>query len=623
MEASLMHLALVGTPNSGKTSLFNALTGSRQKVANYPGVTVERKEGSFVTPQGRQVSVVDLPGTYSLRGRSPDEEITRDIVLGRTSGEALPDLVLCVADSTNLRLTIRLLLELKSTGRPIALVLNMFDIATRRGVTVDVARFSEALGVPIVTSIAVRKGGTADLLRLTDELLAQAPTKPRENLWQPLTVSELRATQREADRIIALSVSLPARPDTWTARIDAVVLHPVAGLAILLLILFVMFQAVFAWAQPLMQLLSAGFDALGQWVHDTLPAGLLQSFLQNGAISGVGSVIVFLPQIIIIFLFILLLEDFGYMARAAFLMDRIMGGAGLHGRAFIPLLSSFACAIPGIMATRVIDNRRDRLTTILIAPLMTCSARIPVYTLIISAFIPPKLIGGWINLQGLVMFGLYAAGIVSALGMSFLIKFLMWRDYQPAPFMLELPDYKMPRLKSIAIGIYTRAKMFLQRAGTTIFSMMVLIWFLASFPQPPAGAEGPAIDYSLAAMIGKALEPLLLPIGFNWQIAVALIPGMAAREVAVAALGTVYAIEGGKEAAEQIGQVLAAKWSLATALSLLAWYIFAPQCASTLAVIRRETGSWKYMALTFFYMLALAYAASLATYSVAVALGAG
>jgi ferrous iron transport protein B len=623
MEASLMHLALVGTPNSGKTSLFNALTGSRQKVANYPGVTVERKEGSFVTPQGRQVSVVDLPGTYSLRGRSPDEEITRDIVLGRSSGEALPDLVLCVADSTNLRLTIRLLLELKSTGRPIALVLNMFDIATRRGVTVDVARFSEALGVPIVTSIAVRKGGTADLLRLTDELLAQAPTKPRENLWQPLTVSELRATQREADRIIALSVSLPARPDTWTARIDAVVLHPVAGLAILLLILFVMFQAVFAWAQPLMQLLSAGFDALGQWVHDTLPAGLLQSFLQNGAISGVGSVIVFLPQIIIIFLFILLLEDFGYMARAAFLMDRIMGGAGLHGRAFIPLLSSFACAIPGIMATRVIDNRRDRLTTILIAPLMTCSARIPVYTLIISAFIPDEQVWGWFNLRGLVMFGLYAVGITSALGVSFVIKFFMLKDYAPAPFMLELPDYKMPRLRGIAIGIYTRAKMFLQRAGTTIFSMMVLIWFLASFPLPPAGAQDPAINYSFAAWIGKALEPLFAPLGFNWQIVVALIPGMAAREVAVAALGTVYAIEGGKEAAEQIGQVLATKWSLATALSLLAWYIFAPQCASTLAVIRRETGSWKWMAVTFGYMFALAYAASLVTYSIALALGAG
>jgi ferrous iron transport protein B len=618
-----MHLALVGTPNSGKTSLFNALTGSRQKVANYPGVTVERKEGSFVTPMGRQVSLVDLPGTYSLRGRSPDEEITRDIVLGRTKGEALPDLVLCVADSTNLRLTIRLLLELKNTGRPLALVLNMFDIAARRGVTVDVPKLSEALGVPVVTSIAVRKGGTADLLRLTDELLAQAPSPDRPNLWRPLTAAELRSTQREADRIIATSVSLPERPDTWTARIDSVVLHPVGGLLILLLILFVMFQAVFAWAQPLMELLSSSFDALGQYVHDTLPAGLLQSFLQNGVISGVGSVIVFLPQIIIIFLFILLLEDFGYMARAAFLMDRIMGGAGLHGRAFIPLLSSFACAIPGIMATRVIDSRRDRLTTILIAPLMTCSARIPVYTLIISAFIPAKQVGGWVNLQGLVMFGLYTVGIASALGVSFLIKFFMWRDYQPAPFMLELPDYKLPRLRGIAIGITNRAKMFLQRAGTTIFAMMVLIWFLASFPQPPAGADEPAINYSLAAMIGKAIAPLLAPVGFNWQIAVALIPGMAAREVAVAALGTVYAIEGGKEAAEQIGQMLATKWSLATALSLLAWYIFAPQCASTLAVIRRETGSTKWMVVTFAYMLALAYVASLATYNIAIALGAG
>jgi ferrous iron transport protein B len=477
--------------------------------------------------------------------------------------------------------------------------------------------------VPVVTSIAVRKGGTADLLRRTDDIAAQAPDTSHQNLWHPLTVAELRATQREADRIIAATVSLPAKPDTWTARIDAVVLHPVAGLAILALILFVMFQAVFAWAQPLMELLSSAFGALGQLVHDTLPAGIVQSFLQNGVISGVGSVIVFLPQIIIIFLFILLLEDFGYMARAAFLMDRIMGGAGLHGRAFIPLLSSFACAIPGIMATRVIDNRRDRLTTILIAPLMTCSARIPVYTLIISAFIPAKQIWGWISLQGLVMFGLYAAGIASALGVSFLIKFFMLRDYAPAPFMLELPDYKMPRPRSIAIGVYTRAKMFLQRAGTTIFSMMVLIWFLASFPLPPAGAQDPAINYSFAAMIGKAMEPLLAPIGFNWQIAVALIPGMAAREVAVAALGTVYAIEGGKEAAAQIGQVLATKWSLATALSLLAWYIFAPQCASTLAVIRRETGSWKWMAATFAYMLVLAYAASLLTYNIAVALGAG
>jgi ferrous iron transport protein B len=622
LDPRSIHLALVGAPNSGKTSLFNALTGSRQKVANYPGVTVERKAGAFVTPTGRQISLVDLPGTYSLRGRSPDEEITRDVVLGKFPGEALPDLVLCVADSTNLRLTFRLVLELKRTGRPLMVVLNMFDIAQRRGVTVDLEALSGALGVPVVTSIAVRKGGTAELIRLTEEFAARVQEPSTGNTWAPLSIAELKALQREADKIIHDTVTMPSKPDSLTTRVDAVVLHPVAGLLILALILFVMFQAVFSWAQPMMEFLAGSFAALGTLVHDTLPDGLLQSFLQNGVISGVGSVLVFLPQIVIIFLFILLLEDFGYMARAAFLMDRIMGGAGLHGRAFIPLLSSFACAIPGIMATRVIDNRRDRLTTILIAPLMTCSARIPVYTLIISAFIPSKEVWGWINLQGLVMFGLYAAGIGSALAASFVIKFFMWRDYQPAPFMLELPDYKLPRVRSIAIGVYTRAKMFLHRAGTTILSMMVLIWFLASFPQPPAGAEGPAINYSLAAMIGHFLEPALAPLGFNWQIAVALIPGMAAREVAVAALGTVYAIEGGKEAADQIGQVLADKWSLATALSLLAWFIFAPQCASTLAVIRRETGSAKWMIATFVYMFALAYVASLITYNVARAFGA-
>ncbi|WP_441228456.1 ferrous iron transporter B [Tardiphaga sp. 20_F10_N6_6] len=617
------HLALVGAPNSGKTSLFNALTGSRQKVANYAGVTVERKAGAFVTPAGRQVTLLDLPGTYSLRGRSPDEEITRDVVLGKRPGEAAPDLVLCIADATNLRLTLRLILELKRTGRPLLVVLNMFDIAQRRGVSIDVDAMSAALGVPVITSIAVKKAGVEELRKRTDEFAANMPAVTTGDGWKPLGLSEMKALQREADRIIRETVTMPSKPDTLTTRVDAVVLHPVAGLAILALILFVMFQAVFSWAQPLMELLSDSFGALGTLVAQVLPEGILQSFLQNGLIAGVGSVLVFLPQIIIIFLFILLLEDFGYMARAAFLMDRIMGGAGLHGRAFIPLLSSFACAIPGIMATRVIDNRRDRLTTILIAPLMTCSARIPVYTLIISAFIPAETVWGWINLQGLVMFGLYIAGIGSALAASFVIKFFMWRDYQPAPFMLELPDYKLPRLKSIAIGVYTRAKMFLQRAGTTILSMMILIWFLASFPQAPAGAEGPAINYSLAAMIGKFLEPFFAPLGFNWQIAVALIPGMAAREVAVGALGTVYAIEGGKEAADAIGQALASKWSFATALSFLAWFIFAPQCASTLAVIRRETGSTKWMVVTFLYMFAVAYVASLITYTVAKAAGLG
>ena len=622
-EARAWSFALVGPPNSGKTALFNALTGSCQKVANYPSVTVERKTGLLHTPAGRSVTLIDLPGTYSLRGRSPDEEITRDFVLGRLASEPRPDLLLCVADATNLRVAVRLVIELKRVGVPLMVVLNMFDIARRRGIDIELDRLSAELGVPVVAAVAVRRGGTEELLRRVDDRAVDSPGPVTEPDWTPLTAAQLRATQKEADRIIAAAVRTPVKPDTWTTRLDSVLLHPIAGLLILLALLFVMFQAVFTWARPLMDLISAGFDMLGAFAHDVLPDGLLQSFIQNGVISGVGSVLVFLPQILILFLFILFLEDLGYMARAAFLMDRIMGGAGLHGRAFIPLLSSFACAIPGIMATRVIDNRRDRLTTILVAPLMTCSARIPVYTLIISAFIPPTYLWGWVSLQGLVMFALYAAGIASALAVSFVAKYFFWREEHTAPFMLEMPDYKLPRLRSIAIGLMLRAKMFLHRAGTTIFAMMVLIWFLASFPRPPEGVQEPAINFSLAAMIGNALQPVLAPLGFNWQISVALIPGMAAREVAVAALATVYAIEGGKEATVQIGQTLAANWSLATALALLAWYIFAPQCASTLAVIRRETGSWRWMAVTFAYMLALAYAAALVTYHVAVALGAG
>ncbi len=615
--------ALVGAPNCGKTALFNALTGSQQKVANYPGVTVEHKSGRLKSPSGWDISLIDLPGTYSLRARSPDEEVTRNIVLGTMEGEAQPDLIICVADATNLRVGLRLVSELKRVGRPLVLVLNMIDIAERRGIGIDIKRLSSELGIDVIAASAVRRGGTDDLVYRLDDLAAANWSANTKSNWTPPEPRELRAIQREADALIALVISKPAAPDTLTKRLDKVLLHPAGGLLILLLLLFTMFQAVFTWAQPVMDLISSGFDLLGSLARDHLPDGLFESFIENGVISGVGSVVVFLPQILILFTFILLLEDFGYMARAAFLMDRIMGGAGLHGRAFIPLLSSFACAIPGIMATRVIDNRRDRLATILIAPLMTCSARIPVYTMIIAAFIPARKVWGIIELQGLVMFGLYAAGIGSALAVSWVLKYVFWRDSPTPPFMLELPDYKLPRPRSVLIALLSRAQAFLYRAGTTIFAMMVLIWFLASFPRPPAGATDPAINYSLAASIGHALEPALAPIGFNWQIDIALIPGMAAREVAVASLGTVYSIEGGKEAAEQIGHALANKWTLATALSLLAWYIFAPQCASTLAVIRRETGSAKWMAITFFYMLALAYCASFLTYHIALLAGAG
>ncbi len=618
-----VNAALVGNPNCGKTALFNALTGSRQKVANYPGVTVESQQGELVTPAGRAVRLVDLPGTYSLRARSPDEEVTRDVVLGRLRGEARPDILLCVADATNLRVAIRLVLELREVGRPMLLALNMFDIARHRGFTIDTERLSAALGVPVVGSVAVRRGGTQALLEGLDTLAAAPPDETADR-WAPRTGAGIRDLQRQADQIVAACVTFPAKPDTVTARIDAVLLHPVWGLVILLMLLFVMFQAVFTWAQAPMDAIKASFDWLGAMAGTVLPDGLLLSFVRNGLIGGVGAVLVFLPQILMLFLFILVLEDFGYMARAAFLMDRIMGGAGLHGRAFIPLLSSFACAIPGIMATRVIDSRRDRLATIMVAPLMTCSARIPVYTLIISAFIADRTVWGGLRLQGLVMFGLYAVGIVSALGVSFILKRLVWRNTPAEPFMLELPDYKLPNGRNIAMALVQRARAFLYRAGTTILAMMIVIWFLASVPGPPPGATQPAISYSFAAQIGHVMEPVLAPLGFNWQINVALLPGMAAREVAVASLGTVYAISGsGSGATAQLGQALAGKWSLATALSLLAWYIFAPQCASTLATVRRETGSWAWMAVLFGYMLALAYAASFATYQIAVALGAG
>ena len=615
-------IALVGNPNCGKTALFNALTGSRQKVANYPGVTVEKKIGRLTTPAGRVLQIVDLPGTYSLRARSPDEEITRDVVLGRLQSDVNPDLIVCVGDASNLRLALRLALELKRVGRPVMLSLNMMDIARKRGVEIDVERLSRELGVPVVQSVAVRRGGTDALLGEIDRLLENLPLAKAAD-WHAPDAGELRGAQREADRVLRAAVKSTDERDPGTAAVDAVLLHPVAGLVVLLVLLFVMFQAVFAWARPLMDLIQDGFTWLGTLVEASPLPDLLKSFFKDGLISGVGSVIVFLPQIVILFFFILVLEDLGYMARAAFLMDRIMGGAGLHGRAFIPLLSSFACAIPGIMSTRVIDDKRDRLTTILVAPLMTCSARIPVYTLIIGAFIPDREVWGFVGLQGLVMFGLYASGIAGALGVSFIIKRVFWHGEPGEPFMLELPDYKLPRIKSLAIGLWTRATIFLKRAGTTILSMMVLIWFLASFPRPPAGATEPAISYSLAAMLGSLLQPLTEPLGFNWQINVALIPGMAAREVAVGALGTIYAIDGGEGAADKIGQAIAGQWSLATALALLAWYVFAPQCASTLAVIRRETGSWKWMWVTFGYMLALAYAAALITNQVARALGAG
>jgi ferrous iron transport protein B len=516
---------------------------------------------------------------------------------------------------------LRLILELKAVGRPMVLALNMYDIAQRQGLRIDLEGLQRELGCPIVTTVATRKRGIQELTAKVDELIA-AGALASDNRWREPDAHEIRAAHREAQRILKAYVRPPERPDTLTGKIDGVLLHPIGGLAILLAVLFLMFQAVFTWAAPAEDLIDAAFAAVGSLAATYLPEGLLRSFVTDGLIAGVGSVVVFLPRILTLFFFIILLEDFGYMARAAFLLDRLMGAAGLHGRSVIPLLSSVACAIPGIMSTRVIDNKRDRLTTILVAPLMTCSARIPVYTLIISAFIPNRPVWGWVSLPGLVMFGLYAAGILATLAVALVIRRVFWRG-AVEPFLMELPTYKTPSAENVLRNLAQRATIFLSRAGRIIFPLMIVVWFLSTFPGPPPEATGPAIDYSLAGRLGHLLAPLLAPIGFNWQMTVALIPGFAAREVAVAALGTVYAL--GDPGADTAGLAhqLSTHWSLATGLSFLAWYVFAPQCASTLGVVKRETNSWRWPIVMFAYMTALAYLASFVVYRTAVALGGG
>ncbi|TLZ22152.1 MAG: ferrous iron transporter B [Gammaproteobacteria bacterium] len=627
LAAPQLSLSLVGVPNCGKTALFNRLTGSRQKVANYPGVTVERKEGRLTGPRaGRLFRVVDLPGAYSLEPATLDEAIARDVVLGRHATEPAPDLLVCVVDATNLRLSLRLVLELKRLGRPMIVALNMSDLAAQRGYTLDRAALERALGVPVVPTVAVRAGGERALVEALDSYRFPPATLEGTaalGVEPPPAASaaDIEATQREVRRVLnEAGYRVPARL-RMLSRLDAVVLNPVAGPALLAVVLFLMFQAVFSWAKAPQNLINTGVQWLNAALSGVLPQGPLRGLLLDGVIAGTGSVLVFLPQILILFLFILALEDSGYLPRAAFMLDRLMGRVGLSGRAFIPLLSSFACAIPGIMAARTIPSSRDRLATIMIAPLMTCSARLPVYALLIGAFIPQRAVGIF-NLRGLVLFALYLAGVASALLVAFVLKRTVMRgEYRP--LLLELPEYRWPHLQNLALGLWERTRIFLTRVGTIILSLMVVLWFLASFPAPPAGATGAAIQYSVAGFLGRGLEYLFAPIGFNWQISIALVPGLAAREVAVSALGTVYAMSGAKDVAGALAPVIAQGWSIATGLSLLAWYVFAPQCLSTLAVVKRETNSWRYPLYMAAYLFALAYLGAFVTYRVALMLGGG
>ncbi len=611
-------IALLGNPNCGKTALFNLLTGSRQKVANYAGVTVERKEGTLRTASGRRVFVLDLPGAYSLNALSADEAVTRDVVTGQSS-EAPPDLIVCVTDATNLRLNLRLVLEAKRLGVPMVVALNMTDMARKQGITVDTAALARELGVPVIETVGVHSNGAQALIQALDEPVSTAA--PRA--WQAPGFDDVLDTQREVRRILAVAVKEPVGSLATSDRIDRVVMHPLWGMLVLAITMFLMFQAVFSWAEVPMDAIKDATTVFGEWVKQVVPEGMLQSLLVDGIVAGVGGVIVFLPQILILFLFILALEDSGYLPRAAFLLDRVMGTVGLSGRSFIPLLSSFACAIPGVMATRTITNWRDRITTIMIAPLMTCSARLPVYALLIAAFIPARTVGGIFNLQGVVLFALYGFGIVSAMAVAWVMK--RFRDSKAhSPLMMELPAYRWPNLRNLALGLYERAWIFLQRVGTIILTLTILLWFLSTFPSPPEGATGPAIQYSLAGIIGRGLEHIFAPIGFNWQISIALVPGMAAREVAVGALGTVYALSAtGDDVAGQLEPLIAGSWSLPTALSLLVWYVFAPQCISTLATVKRETGSWRYVLIMAGYLFGLAYIACWITYRVALALTGG
>ena len=627
MKTAVIHVhrggpvvALVGNPNCGKTALFNRLTGSHQKVANYAGVTVERKEGKLVTPADKHLRVLDLPGTYSLHPRSPDEKVTCDVLTGHAEGEKRPDLVVCVVDATNLRRNLRLVLSVKRLGLPCVVALNMTDLAAARGIKVDAAALSAALGVPVVNTVAVEADGADALLTLFDQPDSWRRTASLVNDGAAANIE----TDHEAVRRILQGLDLDKIiPHLASDRIDRVALNPLIGPPLLAVILFLIFQAVFVWAEAPMAWIEMATQWLGDSVSSLLPQGWLQSLLVDGVIAGAGGVLVFLPQILILFFFILVLEESGYLPRAAFLLDRLMGGVGLSGRSFIPLLSSFACAIPGIMAARTITNTRDRLVTIMIAPMMTCSARLPVYALLIGAFIPKREVWGLFELQGLVLFFLYLAGIVGALAVAWLLKRFTARKLMH-PLMMELPNYHWPRLRNVAIGLWQRAMIFINRVGGIILVLTVLLWFLASFPTPPAGATGAPIEHSFAGMIGRALAVVFEPIGFNWQISIALVPGMAAREVVVSALGTVYALSAtGDGTAGALAPLIAHSWSLATALSMLAWFVFAPQCLATLATVKRETGGWTMPLIMAVYLFALAYLASFITYRLALAAGWG
>lgn len=611
------YFSLLGAPNCGKTALFNRLTGSNAKVANYVGVTVDKLEGTFI--EDTNIRIVDLPGTYSLRTTTLDEAVARDVVLGKMGQR--PDGIIAVADATNLRMTLRMVLEIKQLGLPIVVALNLSDVARSRGLLIDTQKLSELLGVPVLETVAIKKDGTKALCEAIKNLPHQTSTPlDTESAEKMLEQIDSQQLYQDVEQILSQAVTRELELPMWHQRLDHFVMHPIWGVSLLLVILLLVFQAVYSWAEPIMTLIEDGFTWLGEWVTTQLPEGLLADLLVNGVIAGVGGVLVFLPQITILFAFILLLEDSGYLPRAAFLLDNLLAKSGLSGRAFIPLLSSFACAVPAVMSARTIQDPRERLVTIAIAPMLTCSARLPVYALIIGAIIPDQTVWGIFNLQGLVLFALYFIGILSAGLVAYVTKRFALRKgkIQQFPLLMELPTYRMPNFRHICLTLWERVSAFLKRAGTVIFALSVILWFLVTFPSAPESATAPAIDYTFAGMLGHIIEPIFAPLGFTWQMCIAMIPGIAAREVVVAALGTVYAMSGSEDQImESLTPVVTNDWGLPTALAFITWYIYAPMCMATLAVIKRETKSTKQTALITAYLFALAYFFALVVYHIA------
>jgi ferrous iron transport protein B len=601
-------VALIGPPNSGKTTLFNRLTGLRQKVANFPGVTVEQKTGRARISSGREINIIDLPGIYSLRPCSEDERVTHDVLFGKVEGTPKPDAILLVLDSTNLARHLTLAVPILTLEIPTLVILNMADDLKSRGGEVDPAALAAQLGAPVAMISAARNEGIDQVERFL-EGTAFSDHRPRARRVELPILQDIPKCRAWASEVGKGASYQSPVPSVWSRRLDSVFLHPFWGPFVFAMVVIGVFQTIFSGAAPLMDGVEQIIAESGKAIGAALPDNLWKSLLIDGIWSGVGSVVVFLPQILLLFLFIGILEDSGYLARAALIADRSMRRVGLQGKSFIPLLSAYACAVPAILATRTIENKRDRYATILIAPFMTCSARLPVYTLLIAAFIPERpLLGRFLGTRAAAMLGLYLIGFVAAFLTARILKSSVLKS-ERSPFVLEMPPYRWPTLRSLSLRLYDRGKVFLRRAGTVILGVAIVLWCLANLPLE--NGQPPALERSLIGTVGRTIEPVIQPLGFNWKIGIGLITSLAAREVIVGTLGTIYGIESSGEATG-LQEALRKDLTFGGAVALLVFFAFAMQCMSTVAVVRRETGGWRWPIIQFAYMTGLAYVCGLA-----------